>query len=112
MISLIQTKVLATTIWKLFIKKVKIDISKPLTQIFDLSLSSGVVPDKLKVAKVIPIYKKDDSALFSNYRPVSLLPCFLKSLKDLYLRGHNWVHFVLRLECTVTLNSNSAISKT
>ena len=62
------------------IKKIKTEILKPLTQIFNLSLSSGVVPEKLTVAKVIPIYKKDDSALFSNYRPVSLLPCFSKIL--------------------------------
>ena len=65
------------------IKKVKTGILKPLAQIFNLSLSSGVVPEKLKVAKVIPIYKKDDSALFSNYRPVSLLPCFSKILERL-----------------------------
>ena len=65
------------------IKKVKSEIIKPLTQIFNLSLSSGIVPEKLKVAKVIPIYKKDDSALFSNYSPVSLLPCFSKILERL-----------------------------
>ena len=52
-------------------------------KVFNLSLSSGIVPEKLKVAKVIPIYKKDDSALFSNYRPVSLLPCFSKILERL-----------------------------
>ena len=56
---------------------------KPLTQIFNLSLSTGVVPEKLKIAKVVPIYKKADSALFSNYRPVSLLPCFSKILERL-----------------------------
>ena len=65
------------------IKKVKSEIIKPPTQIFNLSLSSGIVPEKLKVAKVIPIYKKDDSALSSNYRPVSLLPCFSKILERL-----------------------------
>ena len=40
------------------IKKVGKEIVKPLTNIFNLSLSTGVVPDKLKTAKVIPIYKK------------------------------------------------------
>ena len=30
------------------------------------------------------IYNKADSAMFSNYRPVSLLSCFPKSLKDLF----------------------------
>ena len=65
------------------IKKVGSEIVKPLTRIFNLSLSTGVVPDKLKVAKVIPIYKKADASVYSNYRPVSLLPCFSKILERL-----------------------------
>ena len=56
---------------------------KPLTEIFNLSISSGVVPEKLKIAKVVPVYKKDDVDKFSNYRPVSLLPCFSKILERL-----------------------------
>ena len=67
------------------IKKVQSAIVKPLTSIFNLSLSTGIVPDKLKIAKVIPIYKKSNVDVFSNYRPVSLLHAFLKFLKDLYL---------------------------
>ena len=74
---------LIKSIGNFIIKKVKSEIIKPLTQIFNLSLSSGIVPEKLKVAKVIPIYKKGDSGLFSNYRPVSLLPCFSKILERL-----------------------------
>ena len=65
------------------LKKVGNEIVKPLTNIFNLSLSTGVVPDKLKAAKVIPIFKKADSAIFSNYRPVSLLSCFSKILERL-----------------------------
>ena len=56
---------------------------EPLTRILNLSISTGIVPDKLKIAKVIPIYKKDDAEKFSNYRPVSLLPCFSKILERL-----------------------------
>ena len=65
------------------IKKVGKELVNLLTNIFNLSLSTGVVPDKLKTVKVIPIYKKPDSALFSNYRPVSLLSCFSKILERL-----------------------------
>ena len=65
------------------IKKVQSEIVKPLTSIFNLYLSTGSVPEKLKIAKVIPIYKKSNVDVFSNYRPVSLLPCFSKILERL-----------------------------
>ena len=65
------------------IKRVQSEIVKPLTSIFNLSLSTGIVPDKLQIAKVIPIYKKSNVDVFSNYRPVSLLPCFSKILERL-----------------------------
>ena len=37
------------------------------------SLCIGIFPDKLKIAKVIPLYKKDDNKSFGNYRPIALL---------------------------------------
>ena len=51
----------------------KDEISIPLCSIINLSLKSGVHPDKLKIAIVIPIYKKGSKLLASNYRPISLL---------------------------------------
>ena len=58
-------------------------VSRPLADIFNLSLSTGSVPEQLKIAKVIPIYKKENAEIFSNYRPVSVLPCFSKILERL-----------------------------
>ena len=48
-------------------------IFKSLTMVINQVLSTGIFPDKLKIAKVIPIFKKDDPTLFKNYRPISLL---------------------------------------
>jgi hypothetical protein len=53
-------------------------IAVPLTTIINLSLSKGVFPDKLKIAKIIPVFKSDDPKRFTNYRPISLLPNFSK----------------------------------
>ena len=61
-------------IGNLIVKRVANELTKPFAVIFNLSLSTGKVPDQLKIAKVIPIYKRyDDDELFSNYRPVSVL---------------------------------------
>jgi len=58
-------------------------ISKPLTCIFNLSLTTGVHPDRLKFAIVQPIYKKGDRAKLTNYRPISLLPSCSKILETI-----------------------------
>ena len=46
---------------------------KPLTLIINQSLVTGIFPEKLKIAKVSPFFKKDDITIMDNYRPVSLL---------------------------------------
>ena len=55
----------------------------PLSHIFNQSLLTGIVPIKMKVAKVVPIYKSGNTELFNNYRPISLLPAFSKLLEKL-----------------------------
>ena len=54
---------------------------EPFMHICNLSLEKGVFPRQLKIAKVIPLYKSGDDMLFSNYRPVSILPIFSKILE-------------------------------
>ena len=53
-------------------------ILNPLTHVLNLSLEKGVFPKELKLAKVIPLHKGNESNLVSNYRPISLLPIFSK----------------------------------
>ena len=58
-------------------------ISKQLAYIFNQSICSGIFPDRLKYAKVIPIHKKGPPTNPSNYRPISLLSVFSKILEKL-----------------------------
>ena len=50
------------------LKKIIVHITSPLTHILNLSISTGKCPNSLKIAKVIPIFKKDDPSLLTNYR--------------------------------------------
>ena len=65
------------------LKEIAHEVIPPLTYIFNLSFSTGVVPDSLKLAKVIPIYKKGDKSEPGNYRPISLLTVFDKIMEKL-----------------------------
>jgi len=59
------------------------ELAQPLAHIFNKSMSDGIVPDDLKIAKIIPIYKSDDKKVVSNYRPISVLPAFSKILEKI-----------------------------
>ena len=58
-------------------------ISKFLEHLINRSFAEGVFPKKLQIAKVIPIFKKGDKSLHTNYRPVSILPCFSKIIEKI-----------------------------
>ena len=60
------------------VKHVSAEIFKPLKYVINLSVRQGEVPDKLKIARVVPIYKDGDRLEVSNYRPISILSCFSK----------------------------------
>ena len=58
-------------------------VSKPFCHICNLSFSSGIFPENMKIAKVLPLFKGENNSVFNNYRPVSLLPQFSKILEKL-----------------------------
>ena len=63
------------------------DISSQLSEIFNISFSSGVFPSILKTAKVIPVHKKDSKLDFSNYCKISLLYYVEQLLEKLMYNG-------------------------
>ena len=63
-----------------------------LKHIFNIYFGKGVFPDKLKIARVTPIFIKGNNTLVTNYRPISVLPSFSKLLECImYNRLYNFL---------------------
>ena len=90
-----------------------------------MSLESGLVPPKFKQATIIPIYKSGPESNYSNYRPISLLPCLSKVMERVvykqvneflernevlsrnqygFRKKHQIQHAILKLLCNITEN--------
>ena len=65
------------------LKVLKFELSKSLTLIINQMITTGVFPDSFKILKIIPLFKKGDSSLLSNYRPISLLPTISKIFESI-----------------------------
>ena len=63
-----------------------------LSRIFNLCFETGIFSDLCKIAKVIPVHKKDDPSFCVNYRPIYLLPIVSKILEKLiYKRMYSFL---------------------
>ncbi len=65
-------------------------------------LNTGIFPDKVKVAKIMPIYKKDDESLFINYRPILLLPAISKIFEKIFFK--QLISFFMKSHCFIMDN--------
>ena len=81
------------------LKTIKNIISPSIAAIINKSLTSGKFPNKLKIAKVFPIFKNGSKSDPSNYRPISILTTISKIFekhvnKHLmgYLNKYNLIH--------------------
>ena len=63
------------------LRLVRDDISEHLLIIFNISFAIGIIFEK--VARIIPVHKKDSKQEFSNYKPISFLSNFDKILEIL-----------------------------
>ena len=69
-----------------FLQAAKNLVAKPLMLIFNKAITTGQYPDALKIAKVIPLFKKGETTLITNYRPISLLSLLNKIFEKLLYR--------------------------
>lgn len=53
-----------------------------LAYLINCSFSSGVIPDKLKIARVIPVYKRGLKSTVINYRPILYYQFLIKFLRN------------------------------
>ena len=71
-------------------------ISSVLANFLNKSVSLGAYPSKLKMSKVIPVYKADDETDACNYRPISLLSNFNRIFEYImYNRMNIFIHQLL-----------------
>ena len=74
------------------LKIANIFFSHKLSDIANKCFETGIFPDLCKIAKVIPIFKKENPLLCENYRPISLLPIFSKIFEKLiYKRMYTFI---------------------
>ena len=76
-----------------FLKACAEEIAPVLTDIFQLSLDTGQLPNDWKTANVTPLFKKGDKHIPQNYRPVSLTSICCKFLEHIVCK-----HIILHLE--------------
>ena len=68
-------------------------ILKPLMLLFENSTKSSYYPDIWKKSNIVPVHKKNDKQLVTNYRPISLLPIFGKIFeKIIFNRIYNFLN--------------------
>ena len=53
-------------------------IAPVISNLINMSFRTGIFPTKLKVAKIVPIFKGGNRGDVSNYRPISILNCISK----------------------------------
>ena len=63
-----------------------------ITTLFNRCMRQGYFPERMKIAKITPVYKKRNRENFVNYRPISLLPCISKVFERvIYARLINYI---------------------
>ena len=91
----------------ILIKRAKEVLIEPLTLLVNQMLKSGHFPSELKMSRVKPLFKKGDPSEFSTYRPISLLPSFLRYFNMLYFINY----LIICVKIIYLLLSNSVFGE-
>ena len=80
------------------IKIAKAGITEPIRNCINSSISTSTFLDELKIADIVPVFKKEDQNDKTNDRPISLLPIISKYLKNFFISRLNLslIRFYLR----------------
>ena len=77
-------------------KRLSAFLSDRISEMFNASVTEGIFPSSLKLARIIPIFKSGNKNDISNYRPISTLPVLSKIFERLmhkrlirYLNSNN-----------------------
>lgn len=85
-----------------FLKYSNILIAPILTKLFNKCINQGIYPECLKIAQIIPIYKRKNSKFeCTNYRPISMLSQLSKIFEKLIAKRitHYLMKFNLLTDC-------------
>ena len=66
-----------------FLRRCIPSLAKPILQLFNKSLSTGIFPSSWKNSYIYPIYKSGDKAEVQNYRPISILSTLAKVFESI-----------------------------
>ena len=66
-----------------FLHDFAVELAPIMTKLFQLSLDTGKIPDDWREASIVPVFKKGERQLASNYRPVSLTSVSCKLLEHI-----------------------------
>ena len=76
---------------KINVNAVRNNFSSLITPV-NISLRDGVCPDKLKIARVTPVFKKGNASEINIYCPISALSCASETLeRNMYNRVFDYL---------------------
>ena len=77
------------------LRKTAETISLPLLKLFQMCLQQSIFPSLWKKARVMPLFKKDDKHVPSNYRPIALLSTVGKVLRDFFIKDYTTICLII-----------------